>query len=958
MKRLLSLLTAAALLAALAACGQSTGARPTAPVRAQSLAAGTPETGTAVFPRHAPYGAGVGAQPGRVVWAHDPDSVDWNGEGYWWEPEHFDGAVMQRMVDDGIASLAGAEDAASGWDALFRAHNASHGGQGGYRSGQRIAIKVNMNGSGAYDDDTGGNTRESYTNPVLLRALLVSLVAEAGVAPGDITVYDAGRVIPDYLRELCGQTPLEGVRFRYRDIAGPNDAQPDRDVPVVWSEEVSGDTNYLPTCVTEADYLINFANLKGHVYGLTLTAKNHFGSIMNSNRMRAPEAAGVHRYLTQNRMDAYTVLVDLMVNYQLGEKTMLYLLDAIICAPGESVSITGENSRWQQSPFNGDYTSSLFLSQDGVAIDSVGADFLMNEPTVTSRNSALRENPNVENYLHEAGLVADAPSGTAYYNGNGRRVANLGVHEHWNNPTDKQYSRNLGGSEGIELVRVGGETSGSPAGQSHYTDVPDGAWYADAVYFCREQGLMNGTSETTFSPEMTISRSQLTAILWRQAGSPAAAGAPFPDVPAGAYYATAAAWANAQGIVTGYSDGRFAPDDPVTRAQLATILWRADGHPVVSSPAAFADQGSIPPYAVSAAAWAQSEGIINGRDGNLFDPDGSASRAQVAAILYRYLNSGAGNTPAAETTLTTNGGEEIPLSELTHRVDSAGVPTVYYISDITPEALTEVYEAMGWTPSGKVAVKLSTGEPPASNYLSPDLIKDLVQSVGGTIVECNTAYGGSRANTVMHYQVAEDHGFTAIAPVQILDENGSMTLPVNGGTVLTENYVGAAFNDYDSYLVLSHFKGHSMSGFGGAIKNISFGLGSSEGKGHIHSGGTGGSIWGGEQDAFLEAMGDAGKSVVDALNGRIAYVNVMNRLSVDCDCDGNPAEPDMHDIGILASTDPVALDQACIDLIYAARDSDSLQNRIESRNGIHTLENAEAIGLGSRTYTLVNIGSF
>ena len=287
-------------------------------------------------------------------------------------------------------------------------------------------------------------------------------------------------------------------------------------------------------------------------------------------------------------------------------------------------------------------------------------------------------------------------------------------------------------------------------------------------------------------------------------------------------------------------------------------------------------------------------------------------------------------------------------------------PVVYMTTDISPQGLMAVYKAMGWTPTGKVAVKLSTGEPPASNYLDPDLIADLVRTVDGTIVECNTAYGGSRAETAMHYQVAEDHGFTAIADFQIQDENGSMALPVEGGTRLTENYVGAAFADYDSYLVLSHFKGHAMAGFGGAIKKISIGLASSEGKAWIHSGGTSrANIWGGEQDAFLESMAEAGKSVSDALGRgeRIAYVNVMNRLSIDCDCDGNPAEPDMHDIGILASTDPVALDQACIDLIYEQRDGDgaSLVNRVESRNGLHTLAHAEEIGLGSRTYELVSI---
>ena len=314
---------------------------------------------------------------------------------------------------------------------------------------------------------------------------------------------------------------------------------------------------------------------------------------------------------------------------------------------------------------------------------------------------------------------------------------------------------------------------------------------------------------------------------------------------------------------------------------------------------------------------------------------------------------GSENSELAET--PENGSDEasesVPVSDSTASV-------VYMTTDISPEGLMAVYEALGWTPSGNVAVKLSTGEPPASNYLRPELIADLVQSVDGTIVECNTAYGGSRAETAMHYQVAEDHGFTAIADFQIQDEDGSMTLSVEGGTRLTENYVGAAFADYDSYLILSHFKGHAMAGFGGAIKNISIGLGSSEGKSWIHSGGTSlTSPWGGEQDAFLESMAEAGKSVSDYLgNGeRIAYVNVMNRLSVDCDCDGNPAEPDLHDIGILASADPVALDQACIDLVYAQQEGDgaSLVNRIESRNGLHTLEHAEEIGLGSRTYELV-----
>lgn len=308
-------------------------------------------------------------------------------------------------------------------------------------------------------------------------------------------------------------------------------------------------------------------------------------------------------------------------------------------------------------------------------------------------------------------------------------------------------------------------------------------------------------------------------------------------------------------------------------------------------------------------------------------------------------------------TETTQQEQQTADTETTQQPEAAqGTPVVYMTREITPEGLMAVYQALQWEPQGRVAVKLSTGEPPASNYLRPELIAGLVQSLDGTIVECNTAYGGSRAETAMHYQVAEDHGFTAIADFQILDEEGSMTLPVQGGTRLSENYVGAAFDDYDSYLVLSHFKGHSMAGYGGAIKNISIGLGSSEGKAWIHSAGSSRTNpWGGDQDAFLESMAEAGKSVSDYLGDQIVYINVMNRLSVDCDCDGNPAEPDMHDIGILASTDPVALDQACIDLVYSAEDGQSLVNRIESRNGLHTLEHAQQIGLGSRSYELVSI---
>ena len=292
------------------------------------------------------------------------------------------------------------------------------------------------------------------------------------------------------------------------------------------------------------------------------------------------------------------------------------------------------------------------------------------------------------------------------------------------------------------------------------------------------------------------------------------------------------------------------------------------------------------------------------------------------------------------------------------QTDSEDAPAVYFTSDISASGLVRVYERLGWEPSGKVAVKISTGEPPSSNYLRPELIGELVRKLDGTIVECNTAYGGSRASTAMHKQVAADHGFLDIADFDLLDEDGEVEWPVTGGKRLTRSIVGSHAENYTDWLILSHFKGHAMAGFGGAIKNVAIGMSSPSGKVYVHTAGTktSGSIWYSDQDAWLEALGEMVTGVRDHVGAEhIVYVNVMNRLSVDCDCDGNPAEPDMHDIGILASTDPVALDQACVDLVYQAPDSASLVKRIERQNGLHTLEHAEEIGLGSRTYRLVSI---
>ncbi len=290
----------------------------------------------------------------------------------------------------------------------------------------------------------------------------------------------------------------------------------------------------------------------------------------------------------------------------------------------------------------------------------------------------------------------------------------------------------------------------------------------------------------------------------------------------------------------------------------------------------------------------------------------------------------------------------------------AETPKVYMFKEITPQNLVAVYEALGREATGKVAVKLSTGEPGGHNYLQPSLIKDLVQKVGGTIVECNTAYGGGRADTESHRKAAADHGFTAIAEVDIMDADGEAELPVKDGKHLSKDIVGSHYLDYDFTVILSHFKGHAMGGFGGAVKNMSIGIASSNGKAYIHTAGKvsdPAKLWQNlpEQDDFLESMAEAAKAVADHCGDRILYISVANNLSVDCDCDSNPADPQMGDIGILASLDPVALDRACTDLVRASEDHGKIHliERMDSRHGMHTLEYAEAIGLGSQNYELV-----
>ena len=282
---------------------------------------------------------------------------------------------------------------------------------------------------------------------------------------------------------------------------------------------------------------------------------------------------------------------------------------------------------------------------------------------------------------------------------------------------------------------------------------------------------------------------------------------------------------------------------------------------------------------------------------------------------------------------------------------------VYFTKTLTSDAVIQLYEALGVTLPGKVAVKLHSGEVGNQNFIRPPFLKPVIDLVKGTIVECNTAYEGKRDTTKAHWETMKLHGWTGIAAVDILDEDGEMELSVPDGQKIQKNFVGKHLQKYDSMLVLSHFKGHPMGGFGGALKNISIGLASSHGKAYIHGVGDVNKFWESDHDSFLEAMADASKSIVDYFKEKTVYINVMKNMSVDCDCCAVAEDPAMADIGILASLDPVALDQACLDLVYASEDPgrDHLLERIESRNGVHTVEAAARIGVGTREYELLAV---
>lgn len=293
--------------------------------------------------------------------------------------------------------------------------------------------------------------------------------------------------------------------------------------------------------------------------------------------------------------------------------------------------------------------------------------------------------------------------------------------------------------------------------------------------------------------------------------------------------------------------------------------------------------------------------------------------------------------------------------------------TVYMTQDISPESLVRIYEALGVKADGRVAVKISTGEAGGHNFLKPELISNLLQAVNGKLVECNTAYAGKRMSTEEHMKVIEDHGFNTIGGVDIMDAEGDMQIPVRDTTYMKYNIVGKHLANYDFMINLAHFKGHAMGGFGGVLKNASIGVASTAGKTYIHSNGMtedASQLWQNidpaNQDKFLECMATAAAAVHDYFKGKVIYINVMNNISIDCDCDSDPSAPELKDMGILASTDPVALDQACLDLVYGHKnaegdDATALIQRIEKQHGVHTIEHAEAIGLGTRTYHIVSI---
>ncbi|MBN1479221.1 DUF362 domain-containing protein [candidate division KSB1 bacterium] len=422
---------------------------------------------------NSPMGTAQGIFPGRVVWAHNPEATSWNGSGYWSDDKYTNQAVVDAMLSQSLRDLTATKTDAAAWETLFRYFNRQHGyGDIGYQMGEKIAIKINLNAC-----NTHSSARNSfYSSPQVVLAMLEQLVEHAGVTPADITFFDATRFIPKEIFDKCKSRYPNVILADWEGGDGRVKVQRDMDAQLHFSQKLTlepdgGNPTYVPACVSQAKYLINMGQLKGHnLAGVTLNGKNLFGSIMsyppnNIPQSSAPKNAGLHPYICvhsdfhfgghwdfdKRAMGTYNSIADLMGYKHLGAKTMLFLIDGLHSAPDQSTELKKEH-KW--ASFDSDWPNSLFLSQDFIAIESVCLDFLRNEPG----QGWVRGN--VDNYLHEAALAHNPPSGIKYDpEQDGTPLNSLGVHEHWNNATDKKYTRNLGIGDGIELIVAGSNTA-------------------------------------------------------------------------------------------------------------------------------------------------------------------------------------------------------------------------------------------------------------------------------------------------------------------------------------------------------------------------------------------------------------------------------------------------------------------------------------------------------------------
>jgi hypothetical protein len=428
----------------LSACDQRSAVPPTRP---------TPISGDVL-------GVGRGIFPGRVVWAHNPKATMWDGQSdFWWAEKFTNQNLVSDMLSQSLRQLTGQSNDRAAWEALFTHFKAQHGQTGGYRPGEKIAIKANLNGCKNHNDPLNN----SFTSPAVAFSVLNQLV-QAGVKPDDITLYDASRAVPDPIVNACEKAALAGVHFA--DFSGGDGrelCQRDLSHLIQWSVDPKGSLAYLPTCVIQATYLINVSLFKGHsLAGVTLTAKNHFGTLMcdldGQPTINPPQAANLHGFVAAYDVQgppewswphapigSYSPLVDLIGHPHLGGKTLLFMIDGLYGVESQNAEVSNQ-SLFQSYPFNNHWSSSLLLSQDPVALDSVGADILVNEPAIISQASILPKDSTYQNYLHEAALADNPPSKTSYH------LPSLGVHDHWNDASEKKYSRNLGFNEGIELI--------------------------------------------------------------------------------------------------------------------------------------------------------------------------------------------------------------------------------------------------------------------------------------------------------------------------------------------------------------------------------------------------------------------------------------------------------------------------------------------------------------------------